>query len=362
MRADFSCQPQRRPSHINFSIATNRCDSLSYQPYLSAASSILLPGWLLRCCLEWIGSGNDGLKWIWAPVALLKKIGKTCGQCNRPSQQANQALRILVVHNTATKESNESQKKRRTAENPSLYFFSAEEPAAVKPLRIGLVSGSKPSKVLSQSGKGMERGPDVLTSPNFSWQGPIRSIRGLRMFRYVQHVRAKVPIAVANSLCVASADSPRSTTHLRSPSQHIPTHSSPRGQSQRFLRHEASDSLCIDAKQTMLRAIQCKVFQYLGIGQLPCIHVRKACDLFLWKCEPLLFQAQLSFLSDQVRTIVASNSSLRRPVATGMTNAKMSSNVPRAQPAPQIDMYVMFISWAHSAVSAGMFKKLDPTV
>jgi hypothetical protein len=45
-----------------------------------------------------------------------------------------------------------------------------------------------------------------------------------------------------------------------------------------------------------------------------------------------------------------------------MTNAKMSSNVPRAQPAPQIDMYVMFISWAHSAVSAGMFKKLDPTV
>ena len=73
-------------------------------------------------------------------------------------------------------------------------------------------------------------------------------------------------IAVANSLCVASADSPRSTTHLRSPSQHVPTHSSPRGQSQRFLRHEASDSLCIDAKQTMLRAIQCKVFQYLGIG------------------------------------------------------------------------------------------------
>ena len=64
----------------------------------------------------------------------------------------------------------------------------------------------------------------------------------------------------------------------------------------------------------------------------------------LFFCKP--FQAQLSFLSDQVRTIVASNSSLRRPVATGMTNAKMSSNVPRAQPAPQIDMYVMFISWA----------------
>ena len=47
---------------------------------------------------------------------------------------------------------------------------------------------------------------------------------------------------------------------------------------------------------------------------------------------------------DQMRTIVASNSSLSKPVATGMTNPNMSSSVPRAQPAPQIDMYVMCIS------------------
>ena len=47
---------------------------------------------------------------------------------------------------------------------------------------------------------------------------------------------------------------------------------------------------------------------------------------------------------DQIRTIVASNSSLSKPVATGMTNPNMSSSVPRAQPAPQIDMYVMCIS------------------
>ena len=172
MRADFSCQPQRRPSHINFSIATNRCDSLSYRPYLSAASSILLPGWLLRCCLEWIGSGNDGLKWIWAPVALLKKIGKTCGQCNCPSQQANQALRILVVHNTSQHSHKRIKRITKETQNcgePVLVLLLCRRACRSEALEdrisfwVEAIKG--PLAKRERDGKGSWH---VLTSPNFS--------------------------------------------------------------------------------------------------------------------------------------------------------------------------------------------------